>query len=296
MSAKKAMNENTNSTQQAYEIVIKPNKSWFYIDWQGLLHYRDLLFFLVRRDFLAKYKQTILGPAWFILQPLLMTVVFNIVFYRVAKVSTDGLPPFIFYLCGIMVWNYFANCLNTTANTLIANVHIFSKVYFPRLIVPLSGVISNLFAFFIQLATFLGFYFYFKLGTASADLIHPNHFIWALPLLLFQAAAFSLGVGLWISALTVKYRDLVFLMTFLTQLWLYATPVIYPVSAIPAQWRFILALNPMAAIVDLYRYAFFGTLALSFKYLLLSIVTTVIVLTSGVLVFNKVERTFVDTI
>ena len=279
-----------------YEITIKPNKSWFRIDWQGLLHYRDLLFFLVRRDFLAKYKQTVLGPLWFILQPLLMAVVFNIVFNRVAKVSTDGLPPFLFYLCGIMVWNYFSNCLNATSGSLIANAHIFSKVYFPRLIVPLSSIISSLFAFFIQLATFLGFYFYFKLYTPSAELINPNSFLWALPLLLIQAAVFSLGAGLWISALTVKYRDLVFLMTFLTQLWMYATPVIYPVSAIPSQWRFILALNPMAAIVDLYRYAFFGTMALSFKYLLLSILTTVIVLVSGVLVFNKVERTFVDTV
>ena len=290
------MNENMNKTQYDYEILIKPNKSWFYLDWRGLLHYRDLLFFLVRRDFVAKYKQTILGPVWFVVQPLLMTVAFDIVFNKVAKVSTDGLPPFLFYLCGIMLWNYFANCLNTTASSLIANANIFSKVYFPRLIVPLSSIISSLFAFFIQLATFLGFYFYFKLCTASSSLIHPNSFLWVLPLLLIQAAAFSLGVGLWISALTVKYRDLVFVMTFLTQLWLYATPVIYPVSAIPSQWRFILAVNPMAAIVDLYRYAFFGTLALSFKYLLLSIITTVLVLVSGLFVFNKVERTFVDTI
>jgi len=282
--------------RRKFEIIIQPNRSWFHIDWQGLLHYRDLLFFLVRRDFVAKYKQTILGPVWFVVQPLLMTVAFDIIFSKVAKVSTDGLPPFLFYLCGIMLWNYFANCLNATAGSLIANANIFSKVYFPRLVVPLSSVISSLFAFFIQLATFLGFYFYFKFATASANLIHPNQFIWGLPLLLIQAAAFSLGVGLWISALTVKYRDLVFVMTFLTQLWLYATPVIYPVSAIPAQWRFILALNPMASIVDLYRYAFFGTLALSFKYLLLSIVTTVVVLISGVFVFNKVERTFVDTI
>ena len=157
---KKMMRESINKTQ--CEIIIQPNRSWLYIDWHGLLHYRDLLFFLVRRDFVSRYKQTILGPAWFILQPLLMTVVFNIVFYRIAKVPTDGLPPFLFYLCGIMVWNYFANCLQSTSSSLIANAHIFNKVYFPRLVVPLSSVISNLFAFFIQLATFLGFYFYFR--------------------------------------------------------------------------------------------------------------------------------------
>ncbi|MCQ9204968.1 MAG: ABC transporter permease [Omnitrophica bacterium] len=286
------------SNQSPYEIVIEPNRKWFYIDWRGILQYRDLLFLLVRRDFIAKYKQTILGPTWFILQPLLTTIVFTIFFHRVAKVSTDGLPPHLFYLCSLMVWNYFANCLKSTANSLVANTNIFSKVYFPRLIVPLSSVISNLFTFGIQLGTFLVFYLYFKFFLQGSENIQPNllMIIVVLPLLLVQAAAFSLGVGLWISALTTKYRDLVFLMGFLTQLWLYATPVIYPVSAIPAHWRFIMAINPMAAIVDFYRYAFFGTLALSSKYLFLSVVTTMVVLVSGLLAFNKVERTFVDTI
>tara|TARA_B100000315_G_scaffold242473_1_gene264686 strand:- start:454 stop:1323 length:870 start_codon:yes stop_codon:yes gene_type:complete len=288
--------ETKNNNQSPYKVIIQPNRRWFYIDWRGILSYRDLLFLLVRRDFVAKYKQTILGPTWFVLQPLLMTVVFNVVFNRIAKVSTDGLPPFLFYLCGIMIWNYFSNCLNATSTSLITNSAIFSKVYFPRLIVPLASVISNLFTFAIQLITFLVFYFYFKFFTESQAIIQPNAFIWIMPLLLIQVAAFSLGVGLWISALTAKYRDLVFLMTFLTQIWLYATPIIYPVSAIPTQWRFILAINPMAAIVDLYRYAFFGTLALSWKYLSLSVLTTIIVLVSGIFVFNKVERTFVDTI
>lgn len=286
------------SNQTPYEIIIEPNRKWFYIDWREIVQYRDLLFLLVRRDFISKYKQTILGPVWFILQPLLTTVVFTIFFHRVAKVSTDGLPPHLFYLCGLMMWNYFANCLKSTANSLIANANIFNKVYFPRLIAPLASVISNLFTFGIQLGTFLVFYFYFKLFAQESANIQPNLLviIGALPFLLIQAAAFSLGVGLWISALTSKYRDLTFAMGFLTQLWLYATPVIYPVSAIPVHWRFIMAINPMAAIVDLYRYAFFGTAALSLKYLFLSVVTTIVILISGLLIFNKVQRTFIDTI
>jgi homopolymeric O-antigen transport system permease protein len=281
-----------------HEIIIKANRNWLYIDWRGIAQYRDLLFFLVRRDFVAKYKQTILGPIWFILKPLATTIVFTIFFNKVAKVSTDGLPPHLFYLCGLMVWNYFANCLNFTANSLIKNVHIFSKVYFPRLIIPLSSIISNLFTFSIQFGTFLAFYFYFKFFRQGGESIQPNllMILVVLPLLLVQAAAFSLGVGLWISAMTTKYRDLTFLMGFLTQLWLYATPVIYPVSAIPSHWRFILALNPVAAIVDLYRYAFFGTLALGLNYIFLSVITTIVVLVSGVFIFNKVQRTFIDTI
>lgn len=279
-----------------YEITIKPNRSWFYIDWRGLLHYRDLLFLLVRRDFVSRYKQTILGPLWFIIQPLVTTVVFTIVFCRFAKVSTDELPPVLFYLCGLLVWNYFSNCISVTSTSLMSNAGLFEKVYFPRIIIPLSTILSNMITFAIQLLTFLCFYFYYKWATPSSALIHPNVFLFALPLLLVQAAVFALGVGLWFSALTVKYRDLSFLMGFLVQLWMYATPVIYPVSAIPSQWRFILIINPIASIVDLYRYAFFGTTSLSLNYLAFSILTTCVVLFSGILIFNKVERTFVDTV
>jgi len=285
-----------NNKYNSYEIIIKPNRSWFYIDWQGLLHYQDLLFLLVRRDFVARYKQTILGPLWFILQPLMTTVIFTVVFDRVAKISTDSLPPFLFYLCGLLIWDYFSRCITGTSTSFVSNANLFEKVYFPRIIVPLSNIISNLFAFAIQLATFLGFYFYFKFLTPAGIDIKPNIALFALPLLLFQTACFALGVGLWISALTAKYRDFTFLMGFLTQLWLYATPVIYPVSAIPARWRFIFAINPMSSIVDLFRCAFFGTIPLSYKYLFISIFVTITILLSGVLIFNKVERTFVDTV
>jgi len=278
------------------EIIIEPNQGWFNINWRELLHYRDLLFLLVRRDFVSRYKQTILGPAWFVIQPLLTTVVFAIFFNKVAKIPTDKLPPILFYLCGLMIWDYFARSINSASTSFISNVTLFEKVYFPRLIAPLSCVISNLFSFAIQLLVFLAFYFYFKLCTPFGAIIKPNLVILVLPILLLQAFAFALGVSLWFSALTAKYRDLSFLMGFLTQLWLYATPVIYPVSTIPTQWRFIMALNPMSAIVDLYRYAFFGTISLSLDYLLVSIVATLVTLFSGILVFNRVEKTFIDTV
>lgn len=285
-----------NNKNNSYEVIIKPNQNWFYIDLKGLFYYRDLLFLLVRRDFVARYKQTILGPAWFIIQPLLTTVVFTVIFSKVARISTDKLPPILFYLCGLLIWDYFARCLNSASSALVANAHLFEKVYFHRLVAPLSNVISNLFAFAIQLTTFLGFYFYFKYFTKAGININPNLFILILPLLVLQTAAFALGVGLWLSALTAKYRDFLFLMGFLTQLWMYGTPLIYPVSIIPAHWRFIMAINPMAAIVDLYRYAFFGTLSLSFKYLMFSTCGTVVVLFTGVLIFNRAARTFIDTV
>jgi lipopolysaccharide transport system permease protein len=285
-----------NTEQNNLEVIIQPNRSWFYIDWRGLLHYRDLLFLLVRRDFLSRYKQTILGPLWFIIQPLLMTIVFTVIFGKVAKIPTDGLPPMLFYLCGLLAWGYFASCLKATSSSFIENAHLFGKVYFPRLVVPLSSVISNLFAFGIQLVAFLGFYFYFKNFTLAGASINPNLFIFVLPLLVLQTAAIGLGVGLWMSALTAKYQDLKFVMEFLIQLWMYATPVIYSMSVIPEKWRPVLAINPMAPILESYRYAFFGTSSLNFNYLLISAVTTVFVLLSGIFIFNKVERTFIDTV
>jgi lipopolysaccharide transport system permease protein len=286
----------TDKQTTSYEFVIKPNKNWFHIDWQGLFLYRDLLFILVKRDFVTRYKQTVLGPLWFVLQTLITTIIFTIFFNGVAKIPTDDVPPILFYICGLSLWEYFSRCVNGASSSLLSNAYLFEKVYFPRLIAPLSLIISNIFTFIIQLLTFLGLYFYFKFCTAASVYIKPNLFIVVVPLLLLQTALFALGIGLWMSALTAKYRDFTFLMTFLIQLWMYATPVIYPVSVIPEHWRFILAINPVAAIMDLYRYAFFGTAYLSFKYWLISIGSTFFVLFSGILVFNKVERTFVDTI
>jgi lipopolysaccharide transport system permease protein len=279
-----------------FEIIIQPNRSWFYVDWRGLLHYRDLLFLLVRRDFLARYKQTILGPAWFILQPLLTTLVFTVIFGRVTKIPTDGLPPMMFYLCGLLAWSYFAQCLGAIASSLTSNAGLFSKVYFPRLIIPLSIVMSNCFALLLQLATFMGFYVYFKFFTSAGIVMNPNHALFYLPVLFLQSAAIALGVGLWIAALTVRYRDFQHLVPFMTQLWMYATPIIYPMSEVSEKWRWVILINPMASIVESYRFAFFGVGVIDSEKISISFVFTAALLVSGLLIFNKAERTFVDTI
>ena len=278
------------------KLIIESHRSWFYVDWKGLFHYRDLLFLLVRRDCGEKHKQISRGLLWIVIQPLLTTLVFTVIFGKISKIPTDKLPPVLFYLCGLLAWNYFAQCLSSIAASLTANAHLFSKVYFPRLIIPLSIVISNLIPFAIQCITFLSFYFYYKIFTSAGDMINPNHFILLLPFLLLETAAVGLGVGLWIAALTVKYRDFQHLVSFLVQLWMYATPVIYPISSIPERWQFLTVLNPMSGIVESYRYAFFGTGFVDWRYLSISAGLVFFSLVTGLLVFNKVERTFVDTI
>jgi lipopolysaccharide transport system permease protein len=288
------------TTQQpetaSYELIIQPSRGLLRIDWHGLLHYRDLLFLLVRRDFVAQYKQTILGPLWFIIQPLLTTLVFTIIFGSVAKIPTDGVPPMLFYLCGMCVWSYFAACFGAISTTFITNANLFGKVYFPRIILPMSVVVSKLIAFGIQLATFLVFLGYFIFFTNSGAQIHITAWIWSLPFLLLISAALGLGVGLWISALTTKYRDLVHLATFLTQLWMYATPVVYPVSQIPERWQWLAALNPMTGIVEAFRKAFLGAGNTSPYMLSMSICITLLLLLTGLILFSRAEKTFVDTV
>ena len=279
-----------------YCVVIEPNRSWFRLPWRELLHYRDLWFLLVRRDFVAKYKQTILGPAWFIIQPLLMTVMFTIVFGKIAKIPTDNLPRVLFYLCGMLAWTYFAECIRGTSTVFVTNAALFGKVYFPRLIVPVAIVTSNLIAFAIQLVTFTGFWLYFKFFTAAGQLFSLTSAIALLPLLLLQTACIGLGVGLWMSSMTAKYRDFVHLTGFLTQLWMYATPIVYPLSEVPEKWRWISALNPMTGIVETYRYALLGAGTVNPKYLALSAGMTVALLISGTLLFRRTERTFIDTV
>jgi lipopolysaccharide transport system permease protein len=279
-----------------YELVIRPTRGWFTLNLREVWHYRDLLMLLIHRDFISKYKQTILGPAWFILQPLLMTVVFSVIFGAVAKIPTDGLPPMLFYLTGLLGWNYFAQTFQSTSGTLVNNVGIFGKVYFPRLIVPLSAVISNLFAFGLQLATLVAIWIYFKLFTSAGGLFGFSASIVWLPLVLLQIAALSLGVGLWLSALTAKYRDFTFLSGFIIQIWMYATPVIYPLSQVPEKWRWIAVLNPMTMPVEAIKIMFLGQGTVIGAYVPLSLSISVLLLLSGVLVFNKVEKTFVDTV
>lgn len=287
------MNDSNTGT---YELIIQPSRGLLRIDWHGMLHYRDLLFLLVRRDFLAQYKQTILGPLWFIIQPLLTTLVFTVIFGKVAKIPTDGMPPMLFYLCGMCVWSYFAACFGAISNTFITNANLFGKVYFPRIILPLSVVLSKLIAFGIQLLTFVAFLVYFIYFTQAGAAVHVTGWIWAVPGLLVLSAALGLGVGLWISAMTTKYRDLVHLATFLTQLWMYATPVVYPVSQIPERWQWLAALNPMTGIVEAFRKAFLGAGEASGYLLGMSVAITALVLLTGVILFSRAEKTFVDTV
>ena len=273
---------------------IRPNTSWCRIDWKEIIEYRDLLWFLVLRDFTAIYKQSILGPIWFVLQPLATTVVFTVIFGSIAKISTDGLPPFIFYMSGTVLWNYFQGVMNGVSGALIGNAGVFSKVYFPRLVVPFSLVVSNLGQFALNFLMFVGFYLYYYYFTSAK--IHPSFWMGLLPLLVIQCAAIGLGVGLWLSALTVKYRDLRFALPFLAQLWMYATPIVYPASLVPEQWRWIVALNPMAGVVELNRFIFFGVGAVTQDILIGGFLASLLLLVSGLLIFNRVQRTFVDTI
>jgi len=278
------------------EIVIRSTRSWFTLNLPEIWRYRDLLALLVHRDFVAKYKQTVLGPAWFVLQPLLITVVFSVIFGKIIKVPTDGLPPMLFYLAGLLGWNYFAQIFQSTSGTLVANAGLFGKVYFPRLVVPLSAVISNLLAFALQLATLLAVWIYFKLFTGAGGLFGFSVNIVWLPLLLLQVAALSLGVGLWLSALTAKYRDLTFLSGFIVQIWMYATPVIYPLSQIPEKWRWLAVLNPMTMPVEAIKIMFLGQGTITTGYLTLSVAITILMLLFGILIFNRVEQTFIDTV
>lgn len=277
-----------------YEITLRPDTSWLSLELRGIWHYRDLLSLLVWRDFVAKYKQTILGPLWFVVQPLAMTAVFTILFSRVAGLPTDGLPPMLFYLCGQLGWNYFAQNFNSNAATLVNNAGLFSKVYFPRLVVPISALVSNLFAFFIQAATFFAFFCYFKFGLQTA--IRIDWHIVFLPFLILHTAVLSLGVGLLMSALTAKYRDLVHISSLMIQIWMYATPVIYPLSKFPANWQWVVALNPMTAIIESFRLILLGTGTVEPAYLAWSVAFSLILLAGGLLLFGKVEKTFVDTV
>jgi len=272
--------------------IIGPSTGLLDLNLKEVWRYRDLLIMFVRRDFVATYKQTILGPLWFFIQPLLTTVTFVIVFGNIAKISTDGVPQVLFYLSGLTLWNYFADCLNKTATVFRDNAGIFGKVYFPRLIIPLSIVVSNLVRFAIQFALFSAIWLWFL----YKGNIQPNIFILLTPLLVILMAIMSLGLGLIITALTTKYRDLVFLLTFGVQLLMYATPIIYPMSALPVKYAPIIKANPLSAIVETFRYAFTGSGIFNWLYLLYSAVFSIIVLVIGVVVFNKVEKSFMDTV
>lgn len=281
-------------TTEQWDTVIKPSASLLDIDFKELWRYRDLIVMFTKRDIVANYKQTILGPLWFFIQPLLTTITFVIIFGNIAQLSTDGLPQILFYLAGITCWNYFAECLTRTANTFRENANIFGKVYFPRLVVPLSIVLSNLVKFGIQFLLFLLIWLYFLIFTDSN--VHLTWAVSLLPLLIFLMAGLGLGFGIIFSSLTTKYKDLVFLLTFGVQLAMYATPIIYPLSTISEKYKSYIIANPVTAIVETFRYAFLGTGAFSWQMIAYSSIFTVAILMLGIVIFNKVEKTFMDTV
>lgn len=275
-----------------YDVVIEPKTGWFDLDLEGLWKYRDLILLFVKRNFIAQYKQTILGPAWAVIQPMLTTVIFTVVFGSMAGLSADGVPSFLFYMSGTITWTYFSSCLTKTADTFTGNARIFGKVYFPRLVIPISTVLTNLIAFSIQFTMFLGFLaFYVVRGE-----VHPSIYMLLLPLIVVQMAMLALGSGIIISALTTKYRDLKMLISFGVQLWMYGTPVAYDIRIVPQKLLGMYMLNPMTPIINSFRKAFLGIGVFQPRYYLCGWAVTLVILFVGVILFNQVEKTFMDTV
>ncbi|MDF1673514.1 MAG: ABC transporter permease [Vicingaceae bacterium] len=275
-----------------WDIILKPKRNLLDINLKQIYQYRDLLFLFVKRDIITTYKQTILGPIWFFVQPILTMVIYVFIFGKVAKISTDDIPQPLFYISGIIMWNYFSSCFSLTANTFTGNAGIFGKVFFPRLIVPLSQITSNLIKFCIQFILFLIVFFYYL----NSNAITPSYLIVLLPVLILIIAVLGLGLGLIFSSLTTKYKDLKFLMQFGIQLLMYATPVIYPLSTIPAQYQFWFKLNPLTHVIETFKTAFLGSGQFSLTGLLYSCIFTTFTLIIGVIIFNKTEQNFMDTV
>lgn len=275
-----------------FSTVIVPKTGWFDINLKEVWQYRDLVMLFVRRNFVSQYKQTILGPLWAIIQPLLTTVVFTVVFGNLAGLSAEGVPSFLFFLSGNVAWQYFSGCLTSTANTFTGNAGILGKVYFPRLVMPISTVMTNLISFGIQMAMFLAFLLYYWIQGA----VQPNWYVLLTPVLIVHMAMLSLGTGVIISALTTKYRDLKMLVGFGVQLWMYATPVAYDIGIIPAKYMGLYMLNPMTPVVNTFRQAFLGLGRFELGYYLLSWAVTLVILFAGVVLFSRVEKTFMDTV
>lgn len=277
-----------------YTTIIKPQNKLFEIDFKEIWRYRDLLVMFIKRDIVTQYKQTVLGPTWYFIQPALTTIMYTVVFGGIAGISTDGLPQPLFYLAGIVLWQYFSECLNKTSATFTQNQHIFGKVYFPRLISPLSNVLSNLVRMSIQFLLFLIVYVYYV--AVGVDVM-PNAYALLLPLLIVMLAGLSLGFGIIISSMTTKYRDLTILFTFIVQLWMYATPVIYPLSTISNEKiRMLMGINPLTSIFEAFKYGMLGVGQFSWGGLGYSFGFMVVLLLVGVVVFNKVQRSFMDTV
>ena len=279
--------------EQTFTTVVKPKTGWFDLNLKEIWQYRDLILLLVRRTFVAQYKQTILGPAWAIIQPLFTTVIYTVVFGNLAGLAPDGIPTFLFYLSGSVAWGYFSGCLTATSHTFTSNAHIMGKVYFPRLVMPITTVISQLISFAIQFFFFLVFFFFYLFRGAG---VAPNWYILLTPLLVVQMACLGLGFGVIVSSLTTKYRDLTMLVGFGVQIWMYLTPVTYDVGIIPEKLMSIYMLNPVTPVINAFRYAFLGTGSFQPEYYLLSWAVTLVVLLVGIMLFSRVEKTFMDTV
>lgn len=286
----------TKADEQQWDIELTPHGNLFDLKLRDIWHYRDLLVLLVRRDFVSFYKQTILGPLWFFIQPLFTTLIYTFVFGNLAEIPVDHLPQPLFYLGGITAWNYFSDCLSKTSTVFTANAGLFGKVYFPRLIVPLSVVVSNLIRFAVQMLLFFIMMAAYAINGAN---VHPNSAILLFPLLLLLMAMLGLGVGMIVSAMTTKYRDLSFLITFGIQLMMYLTTVIYPLSYVKAKYpkyEWLVDYNPMTSIIEAFRYGFLGEGTFTTSSLLISCGITIVILLTGVMIFNRVERNFIDTV
>jgi len=275
-----------------WDLIISPKKTLLSFDVFELWRYRDLITLFVRRDFVSQFKQTILGPLWFFIQPIFTTIIFTVVFGKVANISTDGIPQPLFYMAGILIWNYFADCLMKSSETFRSNQHLFGKVYFPRLIVPISIVISNLLRFGVQLLLFVALYLYYLVNSEMV----VSWWILAFPALVVLVAMQGLAFGLIVSSMTTKYRDLKFLVQFGVQLAMYASPVVYPVSMIPEDKRWLILLNPVSSFIEFFRFSVFGEGYITVFGITWSIVCSVVFLAIGMLVFNKVEKSFIDTV
>lgn len=277
---------------QTWTTIIKPKSKLFDLKLRELWQYRDLIVMFVKRDFKTMYKQTILGPLWIIINPILTTLMQVLVFGNIANISTDGMPQFLFYMAGNTMWLYFSGCLTKTSNTFTSNAGVFGKVYFPRLVTPISIVISGLISFGVQFGIFLVADIYYTVQ----GYIAPNIMVLLTPFLVLELALLGMGCGIIISALTTKYRDLAVLVTFGVQLWMYGSAIIYPISSLPEKWGKLLMLNPVVPVVEAFRYAFTGRGTFSPKSLSIGSFITIVILFVGMVIFNKVEKTFMDTV
>lgn len=288
-----------NTSQQQWTTIIKPRTGWFDIDLKELWQYRDLVVMFVKRSFATLYKQTILGPAWILINPLLTTVIFTVVFGNIAGLAESGVPSFLFYMAGNAIWSFFASCITGTANTFVTNAGLFGKVYFPRLTMPISQVVISLINLIIQMVMFLVFWVWFYFFGQAYGAVQMNLWVLALPAVLLLVMVMGLGVGIIVSSLTTKYRDLAIVVSFGVQLWMYATPVVYSMSEIAAgspRLLVLMRLNPMTEPVQVFRYALLGCGEVSPAWLLYSAVVALVTLAAGVVLFSRVEKTFMDTV